>query len=312
MPFPATSFSFPTKDQMADYEESYARRFHLPVRTSTKVDRLWRDGTRYVIDAGTARFTADHVVVAMSSYQTPRVPAFAAALDPGIVQVHSIEYRNPDQLRPGDVLIVGAANSGADIALDVAPSHRTYLSGRHPGHVPIRIESRLARLVLPILFRIVFHRILTVDTPMGRRSRRKMLQAGMALIRVKPADLARAGVERTARVAGVKDGRPVLEDGRVLDVANVIWCTGYGNGLSWIDLPVLDEDGEPVQRRGVVPGEPGLYFVGQHFLYSVSSTMIHGVERDARRVAEMIARRLAGAARPAATSGEQRSKAASA
>jgi putative flavoprotein involved in K+ transport len=283
---------------MADYEESYALRFNLPVRTSTKVDRLRRDGTHYVIDAATTRFTADHVVVAMSSYQAPRVPAFAAALDPGIVQLHSIEYRNPGQLRSGDVLIVGAANSGADIALDVAPSHRTYLSGRHPGHVPIRIESPLARLVLPVLFRVVFHRILTVDTPMGRRSRRKMLQAGMPLIRVKPADLARAGVERTARVAGVKDGRPALEDGRVLEVANVIWCTGYGNGLSWIDLPVFDGDGEPIQTRGVVPGEPGLYFVGQHFMYSASSTMIHGVERDARRVAETIAARLAGAGPP--------------
>ena len=154
---------------------------------------------------------------------------------------------------------------------------------------------------MPILFRIVFHRILTVDTPMGRRSRRKLLHGGLPLIRVKPVDLKRAGVTRTARVAGVKDGRPVLEDGRVMNVANVIWCTGYGNGLSWIDLPVLDADGEPMQKRGVVPGEPGLYFVGQHFMYSASSTMIHGVERDARRVAETIAVRLAGAVHPASS-----------
>jgi putative flavoprotein involved in K+ transport len=312
MPFPSSSFSFPTKDQMADYAESYARRFNLPVRTSTKVERLWRDGTRYVIESATARFTADHVVVAMSSYQTPRVPGFASALDPAIVQLHSVDYRNPGQLQAGDVLIVGAANSGADIALDVARSHRTYLSGRHPGNVPFRIESPLARVIMPILFRFVFHRILTVDTAIGRRARLKMLRGGMPLIRVKPDDLDRAGIERTARVASVKQGRPVLEDGRVMDVANVIWCTGYGNGLSWVALPVLDADGEPRQQRGVVPGEPGLYFVGQHFMYSASSTMIHGVERDARRVAETIAMRLAGAAASVSSSRHPLPRAASA
>src|SRR5262245_49061712 len=266
MPFPASSFSFPTKDEMADYAEAYARRFNLPVRTSTKVERLWRDGNRYVIDAASGRITADHVVVAMSSYQTPRVPGFANALDPGIVQLHSIDYKNPGQLQPGGVLVVGAANSGADIALDVAASHRTFLAGRHPGHIPFHIESRIARVIMPILFRVVFHRILTVDTPMGRRARRQQIHGALPLIRVKPADITRAGIERTPRVAGVKNGRPVLDDGRVMDVTNVIWCTGYGNGLSWIDLPILDGDGEPIQQRGVVPGEPGLYFVGQHFM----------------------------------------------
>ena len=312
MPFPATSYSFPTKDEMADYAEAYARRFNLPVRTSTKVERLWRDGNRYVIDAANARITADHVVVAMSSYQTPRVPAFASALDPGIVQLHSIDYKNPGQLQPGGVLVVGAANSGADIALDVARSHRTFLAGRHPGHIPFHIESPIARVIMPILFRVIFHRILTVDTPMGRRARRKELHSALPLIRVKPADITRAGIERTARVAGVKDGKPVLDDGRVMDVANVIWCTGYGNGLSWIDLPILDDDGEPMQQRGVVPGEPGLYFVGQHFMYSVSSTMIHGVERDARRVAETIATRLAAAPQPASSDRPRLARAASA
>jgi putative flavoprotein involved in K+ transport len=307
MPFPAPAFSFPTKDEMGDFVESYARKFKLPVRTSTKVERLWRDGTRYVVDAGPTRFYADHIVVAMASYQTPRVPAYAKDLDPRIVQLHSIDYKSPRQLQPGEVLIVGAANSGADIAMDVAPSHRTWLAGRHPGHIPFRIETPVARVVMPVLFRIVFHRILTTSTPMGRRARRKMISKGLSLIRVKPIDLTRAGVQRTPRVAGVNDGRPVLEDGRVMDVANVIWCTGYGNGLSWIDLPIHGADGEPIQERGVVPGEPGLYFVGQHFMYSMSSTMIHGVERDARWVADTIAARVASADRATASTSPKRS-----
>ena len=297
LPFPAPAFSFPTKDEMADYLESYARHFDLPVRTGIKVDRLWRDGVRYVVDAGERRFEADHVVVAMATFQVPRVPEFAQGLDPDLVQVHSSHYRNQEQLRPGDVLVVGAGNSGADIAMDVARSHRTWLSGRHPGHVPFHIESRIARLVLPLLFRVVFHRILTVDTPIGRRARPALISKGGALIRVKPGDLAAAGVERTPRVTGVRDGKPLLADGQVLDISNVIWCTGFHPGLSWIDLPtaICGADGEPMHERGIVPDEPGFYFVGRHFLYSFSSTMIHGVARDAERIADTIrARERAG------------------
>jgi len=300
LPFPAPAFSFPTKDEMADYLETYARHFELPVLTGIKVDRVWRDGARYVVDAGDRRFEADHVVVAMATYQAARVPAFAQALDRGVVQLHSSEFKNSSQLRAGDVLIVGAGNSGADIAIDIARSHRTWLSGRHPGHVPFHIESRIARVILPMVFRVLFHRTLTVDTPMGRRARPSIISKGGPLIRVKPADLVAAGVERTPRVTGVRDGKPLLADGRVLDVANVIWCTGFHPGLSWIDLPtpVNGEDGEPAHERGIVPGEPGFYFVGLHFLYSFSSTMIHGVARDAERIADTIQARV-GAGTPA-------------
>jgi putative flavoprotein involved in K+ transport len=295
LPFPARPFSFPTKDQMADYLEAYAKHFNLFVRTGIRVDRLWHDGVRYRVEAGDARFEADHVVVAMSTYQAPRVPAFAQALSSNIVQLHSSEYKNPGQLHPGDVLLVGAGNSGADIAIEVARSHRTWLSGRHPGHVPFNIEAGLAHVVVPILFRLVFHRLLTVDTPMGRRARPRVISKGGPLIRVKPADLIAAGVQRTPRVTGVRDGKPMLADGRVLDVANVIWCTGFHPGLSWIDLrtPLYGADGEPVHERGIVPGEPGLYFVGLHFLYAFSSTMIHGVARDAERIADTIQARVA-------------------
>jgi len=298
MPFPAPPYSFPTKDEMADYLEAYARHFALPVRTGVKVDRLWRQDGRYIVDTALTRFEADHVVVAMATYQAPRLPDFARTLDAGIVQIHSGQYKNPSQLRPGDVLIVGAGNSGADIALEVARSHPTWLSGRHPGNVPFRIERRIARVIMPILFRGLFHRVLTVDTPMGRRARAKMISKGGPLIRVKPADLTAAGVERTPRVAGVRDGKPLLEDGRVLDVTNIIWCTGFHPGLSWVNLPtpLYGEDGEPVHERGIVPGEPGFYYVGLHFLYSFSSTMIHGVARDAERIADTILTRVRAAA----------------
>jgi putative flavoprotein involved in K+ transport len=194
------------------------------------------------------------------------------------------------------VLLVGAGNSGADIAMDVVPSHGAWLAGRHPGHVPFHIDSLAARAIVPVLFRVIFHRVLTVDTPIGRRVRPKVISKGGPLIRVKPADLAAAGVRRVPRVTGVQDGRPLLEDGRVLDVANVIWCTGFHPGFSWIDLPVHGADGEPIHERGIVPGQPGLYFVGLHFLHAFSSSMIHGVARDAQRIAERIAGSLRAAA----------------
>jgi putative flavoprotein involved in K+ transport len=294
LPFPASASSFPTKDEMADYLESYARQFNLQVRTGVTVQRVWRDGRQYVVETPGSRLQADHVVVAMATYQVPRVPDFSRALDPGILQLHSSEYRNPRQLRPGDVLLVGAGNSGAEIAIDVAASHRTWLAGRHPGHIPFRIGSRIARVVVPILFRVVFHRVLTVDTPIGRRVRPTMIKRGAPLIRVKPADLDAAGIVRTPRVTGVRDGKPLLSDGRVLDASNVIWCTGFYAGLDWIDVPtrIYDADGEPIHERGIVPGEPGLYYVGLHFLYAFSSTMIHGIARDAERIADTIQARV--------------------
>lgn len=302
MPFPARPYAFPTKDEMADYLEAYALRFRLPVRPGVTVDGLSRRGRRFLVTAGDQRYEAENVVVAMSSYQTPVVPAFAGQLRPGIVQLHAGDYRNPAQLQPGGVLLVGAGNSGADIAMEVVKRHRTWLSGRETGHVPFRIEGWLARLILPLLFRVVFHRLLTVRTPLGRKVRPGRLAGGKPLIRVKPADLLRAGVQRVPKTVGVRDGKPELADGRVLDVANVIWCTGFKPGFSWIKLPVLGPV-EPMHDAGVVASEPGLFFVGLEFLYSASSEMIHGVERDAGRIARAIAARGRDlpADRPAAT-----------
>ena len=300
MSFPAPGDSFPTKDQMADYLEAYAARFALPVRTGARVDRVSRRGNKYVVSAGVFEIEADHVVVAMASYQRPRVPAFAKDLRSDITQVHSSEYRNPSQMRDGPRLVAGAGNSGAEIAIElVKHGHVTWLAGRDVGHTPFRPEGFLARLgLLRFIFRVVFHRLLTIRTPIGRKAR----AAGSTtpLIRVKPVDLRGAGVQRAPRVVGVRDGLPLLDDGRVLDVKNVVWCTGFDHGLAWIDCPIFDSRGEPRHDAGVVPEEPGLYFVGQHFLFALSSSMVHGVGRDAERIARTVASRVATARAAAA------------
>jgi len=293
-PFPGPPDAFPTKDEMADYLESYAEHFQLPVRSDTRVTRLSREGERYRVEAGAERFEAEHVVVAMASYQAPNVPNFAKELSPGIVQLHSSEYRGLSQLQPGAVLVVGAANSGAEIAIETVRRHRTLLSGRDPGELPFSIGGFWSRLIAPLLFRVVFPHILSIKTPMGRRARTKMLRSGAPRIRQRRTDLEQAGVEWAARTSSAKAGVPLLADGRTVEVRNVIWCTGYSSGLSWIELPIFDDDGEPRHVSGLVENEPGLYFVGQHFQHSLSSTMIHGVGRDAVRMVQALHARLLG------------------
>jgi putative flavoprotein involved in K+ transport len=288
---PLDGWTYPTKDQLADYLEAYAAHFALPVVTGARVDSLRTDGDGYVVRCGAQRFSADNVVVASGTFQEPVVPGFADELDPAITQMHSSAYRNPGDLREGPVLVVGAAHSGADIALDVAARHPTILSGRVHGEIPFDIEGRVAHLALPVLWFAANH-VLTLRTPMGRRLRPKIRAGGGPLLRVKRAHLDAAGVERTeARVTGVRDGRPELEDGRVLDVANVVWCTGFRKDVSWIDAPVAGEDGWPEETGGAVTAAPGLYFVGLPFLTAFASMLVGGVGRDAERVAAHIARR---------------------
>jgi putative flavoprotein involved in K+ transport len=293
MRFPGSGSAFPTKNEMADFLEAYAKRFDLPIRTGVRVDALSKEGDTFLVSAGDRRFESENVVVAMTNYQKPKVPPFARELDPGIVQIHSSEYRSPAQLKDGPVLVVGAGNSGAEIALEVAPTHRTMMSGKESGHVPFRIEGFVALFVLVRIIRLLGQHVITVRTPVGRKLRPKILRMASPLIRVKPKDLIAAGIERVPRVVGAEDGLPLLEAGRVLDVTNVIWSTGYHPGFSWIDLPVFAGDGAPMHERGIVGGEPGLYFVGLKFLYAMTSDTITGVARDAERIAKHIASRAA-------------------
>ena len=276
--FPAPSSSFPTKDEMADYLQAYAARFELPVRTGVKVDGLSREGDRFVITSDEHRFEAKHVVVATGANQVPKIPAFADGL-------HSSQYRHPSQLQEGAVLVVGAGNSGAEIAFEVSRTHPTYLSGQ----IPVRHGPAAARFLLPVV-RFVGHHVLTLRTPIGRKAQPRFVSHSAPLVRVKLKDLAAAGVEQVPRTVGIEDGRPALEDGRVLDVWNVIWCTGFKEEFRWIDLPIFDENKRPLHERGVVVGEPGLYFVGLPFQYALSSDVLPGVGRDAEYIAKHIAR----------------------
>jgi len=292
MPFPSSPWSYPLKDEVADYLEAYAERFDLPVRTGVRVERLEADGGGYAVSTPDGRIAADNVVVATGTFgRAPSVPAFAGELDPAIVQMHSSEYRRPEQLQGGAVLVVGASHSGTDIAFELAATHPTILCGRDCGQLAVRLESPSARFAFPVLV-FLFRHVITRRTPIGRHALNEVRFHGGPALRVKREDLEARGVERlTARVTGVEEGRPVLDDGRAPDVANVVWCTGFKQVFDWIDVPVLGPDGWPREFRGVVDSAPGLFFCGLSFQYAFSSMLLPGVGRDAAYIADRIVER---------------------
>ena len=296
MAFPADQWHFPTKDEVGDYLEAYAGRFDLPVLTGTSVQNLAKDGDRYLIECDGRQLEARNVVVASGGFSTPIVPELAAELDPSVTQLHSNDYRNSSQLQDGPVLVVGAAHSGSDIALEVSRDHQTTLAGPVRGEVPFDIEGRPFRVIVRGLWFVANH-VLTMRTPLGRKMRGHVRGEGGPLLRVKRSHLDEAGVHRTEeKVTEVKDGKPVLGDGRALNVANVIWCTGFNKDVSWIQIPVTGEDGWPEQERGVVPSSPGLYFLGLPLQYAFASMLVGGAGRDAKYVANHIGAAMRAAA----------------
>lgn len=294
LPFPGEPFGFPVRDEVAAYLESYAAHHQLPVRTSTRVERVARadDGVFRVVLAG-GEITCDNVVLAVGKAGQPKRPDFAGQLDAGITQLHSCEYKHPGQLPDGRVLVVGASHSGADLAYELAATRPVTLAGRDTGRIPFRPEDRRARMLFPVIVWMWKH-ALTRRTPMGRKMMRLMRAHGAPLLRTKTPDLVAAGVERAAeRVTGVKQGMPVLADGTVIDAASVIWATGFGHSFGWVDGLPLASDGWPDEYRGIVNGVPGLYFCGLIFQYSFSSMVFPGIGRDSSYIADHLAARMA-------------------
>jgi putative flavoprotein involved in K+ transport len=299
MPFPADSWTFPQKDEVAAFLESYALEFDLPVRMSTRVDALERAaGGGFEVHIGDHTITCDNVVVATGTFgQAPNLPDFAPQLDPSIRQLHSSEYHRPDDLQPGAVLVVGASHSGTDIAYEAAQTNPVILCGRDPGQLPFKPEQRRARFIFPVVV-FMWRHVLTRRTPIGRKEFRAVRAHGGPMIRVHREDLAARGVERhTSRMVGVEGGMPLLEDGTVVPVTNVVWATGFRQVFDWIGPPVVGADGWPVEMRGVVDEVPGLFFCGLAFQYAFSSMVFPGIGRDAEYLARRIGDRVKAAGR---------------
>jgi len=295
MRFPAARFHYPSGREMGDYLEAYARKFDLPVVSGTRVDGVRpADGPAggYVVTAGERRYEAAQVVVATGAFTKPRVPDFAGRLDPAIRQFHSSDYQRPSQLQDGPVLVVGVSHSGADIAFETAATHHTMLAGHVHGEFPFRVvDTWRAWIGWPVWHFVTSH-LLTMRTPIGRKMAPFVKMGGAPLLRFRSGDLARAGVERyDSKVVGVREGKPVLADGQVLDVANVVWSTGFRPDYGWIRAPdFLGDDGWPKGVRGAATA-PGLYFLGVPFTFGFTSMLVAGAGRDAGYVVDRIAER---------------------
>lgn len=296
LPFPPVADRYPTGREMGDYLETYAAHHRLPVETGTRADRLERadgDGL-YSVRSGAREYRAPNVILATGAFQQPRIPALAAQLDPTIRQLHSSEYRNPAQLEDGPALVVGLSHSGSDIAMELTTSRTTHLSGRRHGQLPVPIDSPIGRHVVWPLLKFLGSTVFTVRTPVGRRMAPHIRAGGAPLLRNRMPELRRAGVIwHEDRTIGARDGLPQLADGSVLDVRNVVWCTGFRPAFGWVDLPITGEDGWPRQDRGIVTDAPGLYLLGMPFLFGFDSVLVVGASHDARHVVEHIRGRLA-------------------
>ena len=280
-PFPLPADLYPTKDQVADYLAAYAHRHRLRVLGNRRVVALRRIGdTGFAI--GTAdggELTARSVFVATGALQGPALPDCASRLDPGVHQLHASAYRRPADLPPGRLVVVGAGNSGAQIAEELSLVREVAVAF---GRLPLRLPQRL-------LGRDIFWWLLragVMDRTTGPTREAAGVVGSIPLIGSRLPRLLRRGVvARRGRVVDAVGRRLTFSDGTSLEPDVVIWATGYRNDFSWIDVEgALDRRCAPVHMRGVSP-IPGLFFIGLPGLHTKGSAFLGFVGRDAEHLA---------------------------
>jgi putative flavoprotein involved in K+ transport len=274
--FPAIRGTFPTKDDMADYLFNYATKFSLPVELNTKVIELRKTVEGYEIITSKGSLYSDFVIVTTGTNPIAYIPEFAKELDKKIIQIHSSEYKNPMQFPAMTTLVVGAGTSGVQIAIELSKSRATMLSGSATPHIPDFIFRYAGRLYWWFACNV-----LTLNTPIGRKVRPKILSSGAPLISVSLVDVKKAKVEHLPRLKGTQNGLPQLDDDRIVSVESIVWATGYKPDFFWIKIDTTDDNGWPVTKRGVSEKSKGLYFIGMLFQFGLTSGLVGGVGRDA-------------------------------
>jgi putative flavoprotein involved in K+ transport len=285
--FPIQGDYLPGKGQVADYLEEYVRMFDLPVKLGVKVQSLVRVEDGYEISAGSEKYLAENVIIATGPFQSPKIPNFSSQLDPSVQQLHSSQYRDPQQITGNSVVIVGAGNSGAEIGFELARAGKqVWLAGRDVGKIPA--NGPLGRFLggYPIWW--FMGHILSVDTPIGRKVKAQEMGRGTPLGRLNRKEMAASGMKLAPRVSGASAGKILLEDGQIFGPDCVLWATGFCPDYSWIKLPIFDEGGYPYQQKGVIQSQRGLFFIGLPFQTSLSSSLLGGVGADAAYLAGLI------------------------
>jgi putative flavoprotein involved in K+ transport len=278
--FPAPADTYPTKDPVADYLQAYAAAFNLPVRLNARVTRLSQTGDDFEVQTADATFQARQVVVATGPFQVPFIPPMAARLDASVAQLHSADYRNPQALPAGRVLVVGGGNSGFQIAEELARTRQVDLSIATT--YPMLPQRRAGRDLFWWLTRLGLLRV-TVDSRPGRRMSRRDFVIGTNRRRLEG-----KGVRFRPRLVDA-EGRTVrfADHGLLEDVGVVVWATGYRPDYGWIHIPGVVREGHVVQRRGVTE-VPGLYFLGLSWQHTRGSALLGFVNDDATYLADQI------------------------
>ena len=279
LPFPAAPDTYPGKDDVADYLQNYAAAFDLPVRLNTTVTSLTRTDGGYLAHAGADVVEARQVVVATGPFHVPFTPAIADQLDPDVHQVHSARYRNPASFPPGRVLVVGAANSGCQIAQELSATHHVELSGG--ARIPTIPQRPLGRDIWWWASGLRLDRV-NVDSRLGQRLAGRDQRIGVG-----PRHLERRHGVRIRPRAVTAAGRTVsFADGATADFDAVVWATGYTTDHSWIDVPeATDTHGHLVNKRGVTRA-PGLYTLGLTWQHTRGSALLGWVGADAAYLAD--------------------------
>jgi putative flavoprotein involved in K+ transport len=284
LPFPAPADSHPSKDDVADYLAAYARHFQLPVRLNCPVLRLHReaDGS-FAVTTPTGLLHAQQVVVATGPFQSPRIPTVARELDPSVPQLHSAEYRNPTQVPGGGrVLVVGAANSGLQIAAELDGTQSvTVAVGSRPTQLPQRIAGR------DLFFWLTRSGFFTVPT--DSRIARRLRSRGDLVIGTRSRALRRRGVAFRPRLTGFAGRTATFADGSTVEVDAVVWATGYRTDYSWLHVPGVIDDSGAVRHTAGVTDVPGLYFLGLPWQTARGSALLGFVGGDAATLASRMA-----------------------
>jgi putative flavoprotein involved in K+ transport len=281
LPFPAAPDAYPGKDDVADYLQAYATTFSLPVRLDTTATSLSSADGIYVMRSSQETIQARQVVLATGPFHAPFTPAVSAQIDAAVHQIHSVDYRRPEDVPAGRVLVVGAANTGCQIALELSATHRVGLSvGQRLPTIPQRplghdIWSWATALRLDHV---------TADSPLGRR-----LSGRDQIIGTGPRGLARRhGVRLRPRVTDASRRVLTFSDGDTAQYDTVVWATGFTPDNGWIDIPgVIDERGAVRQSRGVTPSR-GLYTLGLSWQHTRGSALLGWVGDDAALLATEI------------------------
>ena len=278
MQFPAADGDYPTKDMVADFLRGYAAHFALPVRLRCAVTRVEQVAGGFVVHTSQGPTSTRQVVIATGPFQEPLVPGMAAGLSGDVVQLHSAEYRRPSDIPAGPVVVVGAGNSGRQIAEELAATHDVTLA---VGTAPLQLPQRfLGRDLFWWLTRLGL-----MDKTIESRLARRMRERGDLVIGTPLKRLRTAGVQIRPRVTSMTGDEVGFQAGPSARAAAVVWATGFRANYSWVDVPdAFDEQGRPRHERGITSAH-GLAFVGLPWQHTRGSALLGFVQSDAAWVA---------------------------